>query len=72
MLQNVLRKILFKFLQCYVRNFNEKKVELGIWQGGRVDLENLELNTNVLDQTHLPFEVTKGLIGKATLQVRFS
>ena len=55
----------------YVRNFDPKQLNVGIWSGD-VKLTNLELRREAMDQLHLPLNVIEGHIGQLTLSIPWS
>ena len=63
--------LLNRFLGMYVRNFDPKQLNVGIWSG-EVKLRDLELRREALDQFHLPLNVVEGHISSLTLQIPFS
>ena len=71
MLESLVANLLNRFLGMYVRNFDAKQLNVGIW-GGDVKLRNLELRREALDQLHLPLNVVEGHLGQLTLQIPWS
>lgn len=63
--------LLNRFLGIYVRNFDPKQLNVGIWSGD-VKLKNLELRREALDQLHLPLNVIEGHVGQLTLSIPWS
>lgn len=63
--------LLNRFLGMYVKNFDPKQLNVGIWSGD-VKLRNLELRREALDQLHLPINVVEGLLGDLTLSIPWS
>jgi len=55
----------------YVRNFDPKQLNVGIWSGD-VKLKDLELRREALDQMHLPLNVIEGHIGSLVLSIPWS
>ncbi len=55
----------------YVKNFDPKQLNVGIWSGD-VKLRNLELKREALDQLHLPINVVEGRLGELTLSIPWS
>ena len=68
MLEGLVSNLLNRFLGMYVRNFDPKQLNVGIWSGD-VKLRNLELRREALDQLHLPLNVVEGHLGSLTLQI---
>ncbi|KAL9075208.1 MAG: hypothetical protein Q9157_004112 [Trypethelium eluteriae] len=71
MLEGLVANLLNRFLGMYVRNFDPKQLNVGIWSGD-VKLRNLELRREALDQLHLPLNVVEGHLGQLTLQIPWS
>ena len=71
MLEGLVANLLNRFLGMYVRNFDAKQLNVGIWSGD-VKLRNLELRREALDQLHLPLNVVEGHLGQLTLQIPWS
>ena len=63
--------LLNRFLGMYVRNFDPKQLNVGIWSGD-VKLKDLELRREALDQMHLPLNVIEGHIGSLVLSIPWS
>ena len=59
MLEGLVANLLNRFLGMYVRNFDPKQLNVGIWSGD-VKLRDLELRREALDQFHLPLNVVEG------------
>ena len=68
MLNGLVANLLNRFLGLYVRNFDPKQLEVGIWSGD-VKLRNLELRREALDQFHLPINVVHGHISTLVLKI---
>ena len=71
MLEGLVANLLNRFLGMYVRNFDPKQLNVGIWSGD-VKLRDLELRREALDQFHLPLNVVEGHISSLTLQIPWS
>lgn len=71
MLEGIVANLLNRFLGIYVRNFDPKQLNVGIWSGD-VKLHNLELRREALDQLHLPINVIEGHLGLLTLTIPWS
>ncbi|KAL1297408.1 hypothetical protein AAFC00_004942 [Neodothiora populina] len=71
MLEGLVANLLNRFLGMYVRNFDPKQLNVGIWSGD-VKLKNLELRREALDQLHLPLNVIEGHLGQLTLSIPWS
>ncbi|QKX55761.1 uncharacterized protein TRUGW13939_02859 [Talaromyces rugulosus] len=71
MLEGVVANLLNRFLGMYVKNFDAKQLNIGIWSGD-VKLHNLELRREALDQLHLPLNVVEGHLGQLTLSIPWS
>ncbi len=71
MLEGLVANLLNRFLGMYVRNFDPKQLNVGIWSGD-VKLRNLELRREALDQLRLPLNVVEGHLGQLTLQIPWS
>ena len=63
--------LLNRVLGMYVRNFDSKQLNIGIWSGD-VKLRDLELRREALDQFHLPLNVVEGHISSLVLQIPWS
>ncbi len=63
--------LLNRFLGMYVRNFDPKQLNVGIWSG-EVTLRDLELRREALDQLKLPINVVAGHLGVLTLSIPWS
>ncbi|OQO13215.1 hypothetical protein B0A48_01443 [Cryoendolithus antarcticus] len=70
-LESLVANLLNRFLGMYVRNFDPKQLNVGIWSG-EVKLTNLELRREALDQFHLPLNVIEGHISSLVLQIPLS
>lgn len=68
MLEGLVANLLNRFLGMYVRNFDPKQLNVGIWSGD-VKLRDLELRREALDQFHLPLNVVEGHISSLTLKI---
>ena len=71
MLEGLVANLLNRFLGMYVKNFDPKQLNVGIWSGA-VKLRNLELRREALDQLHLPLNVVEGRLGELNLQIPWS
>ena len=71
MLESLVANLLNRFLGMYVKNFDPKQLNVGIWSGD-VKLRNLELRREALDQLHLPLNVVEGHLGQLTLSIPWS
>ncbi|KAL6717664.1 Vacuolar protein sorting-associated protein 13 [Lecanora helva] len=68
MLEGLIANLLNRFLGMYVKNFDAKQLNVGIWNGD-VKLRNLELRREALDQLHLPVNVVEGHLGQLTMSI---
>lgn len=68
MLEGLVAGLLNRFLGMYVKNFDPKQLNVGIWNGD-VKLRNLELRKEALDQIHLPVNVVEGHLGELTMSI---
>ena len=68
MLEGLVANLLNRFLGMYVKNFDPKQLNIGIWNGD-VKLHNLELRKEALDQLHLPVNVVEGHLGQLTMSI---
>ncbi|KAL8669265.1 MAG: hypothetical protein Q9168_006138 [Polycauliona sp. 1 TL-2023] len=68
MLEGLVSGLLNRFLGMYVKNFDPKQLNVGIWNGD-VKLRNLELRREALDQLHLPVNVVEGYLGSLTMSI---
>ena len=71
MLEGLVANLLNRFLGMYVKNFDPKQLNVGIFSGD-VKLRNLELRKEALDQLHLPINVVDGRLGELTLSIPWS
>lgn len=71
MLESLVANLLNRFLGMYVRNFDPKNLNVGIWSGD-VKLKDLELKKEALDQFHLPLNVVEGHISSLVLKIPWS
>ena len=71
MLEGLVATLLNRFLGMYVKNFDAKQLNVGIWSG-EVKLRNLELRREALDQLRLPVNVVEGHLGQLTLSIPVS
>ncbi|RMZ85113.1 hypothetical protein DV738_g388, partial [Chaetothyriales sp. CBS 135597] len=71
MLEGLVANLLNRFLGMYVKNFDPKQLNVGIWSGD-VKLRNLELRREALDQLRLPLNVVEGSLGELTLSIPWS
>jgi vacuolar protein sorting-associated protein 13A/C len=71
MLESLVANLLNRFLGMYVRNFDAKQLNVGIWSGD-VKLRDLQLRKEALDQLKLPLNVVEGYLGQLTLQIPWS
>ena len=71
MLEGLVANLLNRFLGMYVKNFDPKQLNVGIWSGD-VTLRNLELRKEALDQLHLPLNVVEGHLGQLTMSIPWS
>ncbi|KAK5739690.1 Vacuolar protein sorting-associated protein 13 [Elasticomyces elasticus] len=71
MLESLVANLLNRVLGMYVRNFDPKHLQVGIWSGD-VTLRNLELRREALDQFHLPLNVVEGHISSLVLKIPWS
>ncbi|KAK4502697.1 hypothetical protein PRZ48_006123 [Zasmidium cellare] len=70
-LESLVANLLNRFLGMYVRNFDPKQLNVGIWTGD-VKLRDLELRREALDQFHLPLNVVEGHISSLVLKIPLS
>ena len=68
MLEGLVANLLNRFLGMYVKNFDAKQLNVGIWNGD-VKLRSLELRREALDQLHLPVNVVEGHLGQLTMSI---
>ena len=68
MLEGLVASLLNRFLGMYIRNFDPKQLNVGIWSGD-VKLRDLELRREALDQLKLPINVVEGHLGQLTLKI---
>ena len=68
MLEGLVANLLNRFLGMYVKNFDAKQLNVGIWNGD-VKLRDLELRREALDQLHLPVNVVEGHLGQLTMSI---
>ncbi|KAL4867000.1 hypothetical protein BDV12DRAFT_172003 [Aspergillus spectabilis] len=71
MLEGLVANLLNRFLGIYVKNFDARQLNIGIWSGD-VKLRNLELRREALDQLRLPLNVVEGHVGELTLSIPWS
>ena len=71
MLEGLVATLLNRFLGMYVKNFDAKQLQVGIWSG-EVTLKNLALRREALDQLRLPVNVVEGHLGQLTLSIPLS
>lgn len=71
MLEGLVAGLLNRFLGMYVKNFDAKQLNVGIWSGD-VKLRDLELRREALDQLHLPVNVVEGHLGHLTMSIPWS
>ncbi|KAK9263172.1 N-terminal region of Chorein, a TM vesicle-mediated sorter-domain-containing protein [Lipomyces tetrasporus] len=71
MLEGLVASLLNRFLGAYVKNFDPKQLNIGIWSGD-VKLRKLELKREALDKFRLPIDVVEGHLGELTLQIPWS
>lgn len=71
MLESLVANLLNRFLGMYVKNFDAKQLNVGIWSGD-VKLRDMELRKEALDQLHLPLNVVEGHLGQLTMQIPWS
>ncbi|KAH9840421.1 SHR-binding domain of vacuolar-sorting associated protein 13 [Teratosphaeria destructans] len=71
MLESLVANLLNRFLGMYVRNFDPKQLNVGIWSGD-VKLRDLELRREALDQFHLPLNVVEGHVSSLILKIPWS
>ncbi|RKF58530.1 Vacuolar protein sorting-associated protein 13 [Erysiphe neolycopersici] len=71
MLEGFVASLLNRFLGLYIKNFDPKQLNIGIWSGD-VKLRDLELRREALDQLNLPINVIKGYLGELTLRIPWS
>ena len=68
MLEGLVAGLLNRFLGMYVKNFDAKQLNVGIWSGD-VKLRDLQLRREALDQLHLPVNVVEGHLGQLTMSI---
>lgn len=71
MLEGLVANLLNRTLGMYVKNFDAKHLNVGIWNGD-LTLRNLELRKEALDQLHLPVNVVEGHIGQLKMSIPWS
>lgn len=71
MLEGLVAGLLNRFLGMYVKNFDAKQLNVGIWSGD-VKLRDLQLRREALDQLHLPVNVVEGHLGHLTMSIPWS
>jgi vacuolar protein sorting-associated protein 13A/C len=71
MLEGLVASLLNRFLGMYIKNFDPKQLQVGIWNG-EVTLKNLELRREALDQLKLPVNVVEGHVGNLHLVLPLS
>ena len=68
MLEGLVAGLLNRFLGMYVKDFDAKQLNVGIWSGD-VKLRDLQLRREALDQLHLPVNVVEGHLGQLTMSI---
>ena len=68
MLEGLVAGLLNRFLGMYVKDFDPKQLNVGIWSGD-VKLRDLQLRREALDQLHLPVNVVEGHLGHLTMSI---
>ena len=68
MLEGLVAGLLNRFLGMYVKDFDAKQLNVGIWSGD-VKLRDLRLRREALDQLHLPVNVVEGHLGQLTMSI---
>lgn len=68
MLEGLVSSLLNRFLGMYIKDFNPKDLNIGIW-GGDVKLRNVEVRREALDWLKLPINVVEGHLGLLTLKI---
>ncbi|KAI9741223.1 MAG: hypothetical protein M1834_002939 [Cirrosporium novae-zelandiae] len=71
MLEGLVATLLNRFLGMYVKNFDPKQLNVGIWSGDVV-LRDLDLRREALDQLRLPVNVVEGHLGRLSLSIPWS
>ncbi|PYH34659.1 membrane morphogenesis protein VPS13 [Aspergillus neoniger CBS 115656] len=71
MLEGLVANLLNRTLGMYIKNFDGRQLNIGIWSGD-VKLHNLELRREALDQLRLPLNVVEGHVGELTLSIPWS
>ncbi|ANZ74777.1 BA75_01327T0 [Komagataella pastoris] len=71
MLESLAANILNRFIGAYIENFDNNKLNIGIWSGD-VKLRDLRLRKESLDELRLPIDVQFGHLGELTLQIPWS
>lgn len=59
MAKSILLSVLTRVLGEYVNGITEENLKLGVW-AGKISLNNLELNRNMLDKLNLPVDILQG------------
>lgn len=68
MLESILEKVINKIAGDYLINLNKEQMKVGLWNG-KVKINNVQLNPNLIINMKLPFEIVFSEIGFVELKV---
>jgi vacuolar protein sorting-associated protein 13A/C len=68
MFETTVARLLSSVLGAYVKNFSADRLSLGLF-GGKITLNNLELQSALLDSLQLPFSLVAGVIGTLEISI---
>ena len=71
MFEKITSVILNKYLKEYIKDFDPKKLKLGVLSGS-IELKNLELKKTALDGLDVPLSLFKGTIDLIKIKVPWS
>mmetsp|Transcript_7156 Transcript_7156/g.21912 ORF Transcript_7156/g.21912 Transcript_7156/m.21912 type:complete len:1096 (-) Transcript_7156:295-3582(-) len=71
MFEKLVSDLITRYLRKYVREIDENQLNIGLW-GGQVVLEDLELQSSVLEELNLPLFVRAGCIGRLAFSIPWS
>ncbi|MCJ1358957.1 MAG: hypothetical protein MMC33_008957 [Icmadophila ericetorum] len=71
MLEALATRILGRFIDAYIKNFDPKQLQIALYNG-EVNMTNLEVKKEALDALHLPINVVEGHISKLTATIPYN
>ncbi len=68
MFESVLEKILLKYCNTYIKEFDKNCLKIGLWNGD-IEIQNVQLNSNILEKFDFPFLIQFSFIKNIKIKI---